>query len=267
MYELVAIYLVCGVITGILSGLLGIGGGLVVVPLLNLVFAHNYGLDPTMAMRMALGTSLSSILFTSLSSARAHAHRGAVRWPIVRALALPILVGTLGGSLLVAHISGRGLRLFFVVFLILVATQMLVDYYPKPTAKATGKTGLGIAGLIIGGVSSLVGLGGGSLSVPYLRWRGFAMHDAVGTSSALALPIAIAGCAGYMFTGWNNPDLPLHSFGYINWAATLGIACASILFAPLGARLSHATPTGLLRKFFAVFLYITAVRMLLGTIA
>lgn len=258
----IVLYLLCGAAAGFFSGLLGIGGGLVVVPLLSLIFATQGGVTPALMMHVAVATSLSSILFTSVSSARSHARRGSVEWSYVRGLAPAIVIGTLAGSFGAAQVSGFGLQAFFVVFLLVVATQMLLDFYPKARVLAPGKTGLSGAGLVIGGVSSLVGLGGGSLTVPYLRWCGVGMHHAVGTSSAVAWPIAVAGTLGYVISGWGNPLLPAWSLGFVNLPATLGIACTSVFFAPLGVRLAHALPVPMLRKVFAVFLYITAADML-----
>ncbi len=260
------LYLLSGAAAGFFSGLLGIGGGLVVVPLLSIIFEAHGPMAPELVMHMALGTSLASILFTSVSSSRSHSRRGSVLWPFVRAISPAIAVGTLMGSLGSSSISGYGLKAFFVAFLFAVATQMLFDFYPKSRGAMPGKGALAGAGLVIGGVSSLVGLGGGSMSVPYLRWCGADMHKAVGTSSAIAWPIAIAGTFGYVLTGWNAPGLPAYSLGFVSLPAMLGIACTSVFFAPLGAWLAHRLPVGTLRKAFAVFLYVTACRMLWGIV-
>lgn len=262
--EIIALYVLCGAAAGFFSGLLGIGGGLVVVPLLTLLFGIQGNVDPGVAMHVAVATSLSSILFTSVSSARSHARRGSVDWNFVRGLAPGIVAGTLAGSFGAAFLSGFGLRTFFVVFLLCIATQMLLDLYPRSRTVSPGRPALAGAGLIIGGVSSLVGLGGGSLTVPFLRWCGVPMHRAVGTSSAVAWPIAVAGTFGFVVSGWGNPLLPPHSLGYVSLPATLGIACTSVFFAPLGARLAHALPVPMLRRVFAVFLYVTAGDMLWG---
>ena len=267
MLQIYFLYICTGAAAGFFAGLLGIGGGLVVVPLLTLIFSIQGDMSPELAMHVALGTSLSSILFTAVSSSRAHARRKSVLWNYVRGMAPAIALGTLSGSFLAAGMSGAGLKIFFVCFLLVVATQMLMDFYPRARQNAPGTGGLSLAGFAIGGVSSLVGLGGGSLSVPFLRWCGVEIHKAVGTSSALSWPIAIAGSIGYIWTGWDQPGLPAWSLGYTRGTATLGIACTSIFFAPLGARLAHALPVGTLRKVFAVFLYITAARMLWSIIA
>ena len=263
---IVALYLACGVAAGFLAGLLGIGGGLVVVPLLMLIFSVQAVMSPDVAMHVAVATSLSCILFTAVSSARAHARRGSVSWHYVRGLAPGIVAGTLLGSFGARCISGFGLRAFFVVFLLCIATQMLLDLYPKASGRTPKAPALAGAGLLIGGVSSLVGLGGGSLTVPFLRWSGVDLHKAVGTSSAVGWFIAVAGTLGFVASGWGDPLLPDWSLGYVSVPATLGIACTSVFFAPVGARLSHALPVSSLRKVFAVFLYITAANMIWGMI-
>ena len=256
------LYILCGATAGFLSGLLGIGGGLVVVPLLNMIFRLQGDIPSELIMHLAVGTSLSSILFTAVSSARSHAKRGGVLWDYVKGLAPAIVLGTLSASWLASRMSTAGLRGFFVIFLVCVATQMLIDFYPHPRKNMPGQGALAAAGFTIGSVSSLVGLGGGSMSVPFLRWCGVEMRKAVGTSAAISWPIAVTGTIGFIIVGWNAPYLPEWSLGYISLPATLGIACSSVFFAPLGVKLSHALPVSTLRRFFAVFLYLTACEML-----
>ena len=263
---IVLLYLLCGAIAGFLSGLIGIGGGLVVVPLLNMIFRLQGDIAPEMVMHVAVATSLSSILFTAVSSTRAHARRKSVLWGYVRGLAPSIVLGTLCAAWLASRMSTHGLRVFFVVFLVCIATQMLLDLYPRPRTAMPGRMTLAVAGFAIGGVSSLVGLGGGSMSVPFLRWCGVAMRQAVGTSAAMSWPIAVSGTLGFLAAGWNASPLPSWSLGYVYLPATLGIACSSVLFAPAGARLAHAMPVPALRHFFAVFLYVTACEMLWNTV-
>lgn len=262
--QIILLYLACGTAAGFFSGLLGIGGGLVVVPLLSVVFSSQGLIDPELAMHLTIGTSLSSILFTSISSSRSHAGRGSVLWNYIRIMGPATAVGTLMGVLLASFLSSFGLKAFFTIFIFAVGTQMLLDFYPKASGVVPGKKILYPAGIAIGAVSSLVGLGGGSLSVPFMRWAGSDMRQAIGTSAALAWPIAIAGTIGYILIGWNMPGLPPYSLGYVNIPAMLGIACTSVFFAPLGVKLSHALPVNILHKIFAIFLYITAARMLWG---
>ena len=258
----ILLYMLCGATAGFLSGLIGIGGGLVVVPLLNIIFQLQGDIPQHLVMHLAVGTSLSSILFTALSSARAPARRGGVLWDYVKGLAPAIVLGTICAAWLASRMSTAGLRGFFVVFLLCVATQMLFDVYPRPRKSMPGRGALAAAGFTIGGVSSLVGLGGGSMSVPFLCWCGAGMRQAVGTSAAISWPIAVSGTIGFMIVGWNCPDLPAWSLGYVSLPATLGIACSSVFIAPLGVKLAHALPVAVLRRIFAVFLYMTAGEML-----
>ena len=253
------LYILCGATAGFLSGLIGIGGGLVVVPLLNMIFRLQNDIPQELIMHLAVGTSLSSILFTAISSTRSHARMGGVLWKYVLGLSPAIVIGTLCASWLASRLSTAG---FFVVFLVCIATQMLFDFYPHPRKTMPGRTALAAAGFTIGGVSSLVGLGGGSMSVPFLRWCGVEMRQAVGTSAAISWPIAISGTVGFIIVGWGDPQLPAWSLGYVSLPATLGIACSSVFFAPLGVRVAHAVSVPALRKFFAIFLYVTAGEML-----
>ena len=261
MLTLIVLFLICGVATGLLAGLLGLGGGLVIVPILNYIFQFSAGVPEELSLRLAMGTSLASILFTGASSTRAHARRGAVLWPWVRPLAPALALGTALGSTVAAALPIFGLKAFFTCFLVAVAVQMLADYYPASREAKPPRAVLAGAGLGIGGVSSLVGIGGGSLSVPFLRWCGVEMRRAVGTSAALGWAIAAAGSFGYAVNGWGAPDLPPYCLGYVSLPATLGVAVTSIFFAPLGARLSHALPVNILKKVFAGFLVILAVRL------
>jgi len=261
MLTLIFLYLICGAAAGLMAGLLGLGGGLIVVPMLNYIFQLSAGVPDELCMRLAVGTSLASIMFTGASSTRAHARRGSVLWPWVWPLAPTLALGTFLGSALAAGLPISGLKAFFAFFLVAVAIQMLADYYPAARGQKPGRAVLAGAGFFIGGVSSLVGLGGGTMSVPFLRWSGVELRQAVGTSAAMGWAIALAGTLGYILNGWEAPGLPQYSLGYISLPATLGVAATSIFFAPLGARLSHALPLGVLRKLFAVFLVLMAVRM------
>jgi len=261
MLTLVILYLICGAAAGLLAGLLGLGGGLVVVPLLHYIFQLNGAVPEELSLRLAMGTSLASILFTAVSSARTHARLGSVIWALVRPLAPALALGTALGSVVAAALPVSGLKVFFACFLVAVAVQTLGDYYPPSRASKPGRAVLAGAGLLIGGVSSLVGLGGGSLAVPFLRWLGIDLRRAVGTSAAMGWAIAAAGSLGYAINGWGAPGLPPHCLGYVSLPATLGVAATSVFFAPLGARLSHALPVSVLRKVFAVCLMLLAARM------
>ena len=263
MLTVLSIYCAVGAVVGFLAGLLGVGGGLVIVPMLVFVFGSQE-IPAAMTMHLALGTSLSSIIFTSISSFMAHHRRRAVHWDIVRKIVIGILTGTFLGSCFASTLTTNVLKAFFVVFLYFVSVQLLTNRKPKASREIPGWIGMFITGNAIGFVSSLVGIGGGSLSVPFMVWCNIAVHHAIGTSAAIGLPIAVAGTAGYIFNGWGNPDLPDYSIGYVYLPALFGIAAISVLTAPLGARLAHSLPVDKLKRIFGVLLIVVATRMLVG---
>lgn len=253
MLETIGTYLVLGAFVGTIAGLLGVGGGLIIVPVLVFVFRQQH-IDATLMMHLAVGTSLATILFTAISSVRAHQRRGAVRWGIFWQLAPGIAVGALLGSWLASGLPAWLLRRGFAIFEWLVALQMLVGLRPRPGHAMPRWPVMFGAGGVIGVVSSLAGIGGGSLTVPFLSWCRVRIQEAVATSSACALPIAIAGTAGFVATGWSQPHLPAASLGYVYLPALVGIVLASVVFAPLGAMLAHRLPAVVLRRIFAMFL-------------
>lgn len=258
------LYAATGAVAGFLAGLLGVGGGLIIVPALIFIFAAA-GFAPDYIAHMAVGTSLGSIVFTSISSLRAHHRRRAVRWPIVRALSPGIVVGTLLGAVLATVLSTEFLKGFFVLFVFYVGTQMLLDFRPPPARALPGPRGLFASGGVIGIVSALVGIGGGSLSVPFMTWCNVKLHDAIGTSAALGFPIALAGMIGFASMGLTiDAPLPRGSIGFIYLPALVGLIAASVITAPLGARAAHALPVTQLRRGFAVLLYLIGARMAWG---
>jgi len=258
-------YGAAGAVVGILAGLFGIGGGLVIVPVLVYVFSLQ-SIPDEITMHMALGTSLASIMFTSISSFRAHHKRGAVHWDVVKKIVIGILTGTLLGSFIASYMSTGFLKVFFVIFLYFVATQMLLGKKPKPGREIPGIVGMFATGNIIGIVSSLVGIGGGTLSVPFMLWCNINAHHAIGTSAAIGLPIAVAGTVGYIINGWGATNLPHLSLGFVYVPALIGIAAVSVLTAPIGVKLAHSLPVDRLKKVFSILLYIVATKMLLGTL-
>lgn len=251
-----------GLATGFLAGLLGIGGGMMMVPFITIILS-NRGVSPDLSVKMAIATSMATIIFTSLSSVRAHHQRGAVRWDIVQRLAPGIVMGSIIGSLGVfALLKGSYLAIFFGLFVSFSATQMFLDKKPKPTRQMPGTTGQLAAGGVIGFLSGLVGAGGGFISVPFMTWCNVAIHSAVATSAALGFPIAVANVVGYAISGQTVQDLPAGSFGYI-WLPALGvIAMCSVMTAPIGARAAHSIPVGKLKRVFASILYLLAAYML-----
>jgi len=267
MLSLLAIYLGVGCVAGLLAGLLGLGGGLVIVPMLGFCFQRQGGIPPSAVMHLALATSMASIMFTAVSSAWAHHRRGAVDWTVVGRIIPGVFFGTFLGSYVASRLSTGFLKAFFVAFLIYVATQMLVGRKPAASRQLPGWPGMLGVGSAIGVVSSLVGIGGGTLSVPFMLWCNLAVHRAIGTSAAIGLPIAVGGTIGYLVNGLRVPDLPPYSLGYIYLPALVGIVCASVLMAPVGVRLAHRLPVALLKRIFAVLLLVVAARMLWGLLA
>ncbi|WP_439607397.1 sulfite exporter TauE/SafE family protein [Hydrogenophaga sp.] len=253
---------VLGLGTGFLAGLLGIGGGMLMVPFITFILAGR-GVEADLAVKMAIATSMATIIFTSISSVRAHHKRGAVRWDIVKRLAPGIVLGSALASLGVfALLKGSWLALFFAAFVGFSATQMLLDKKPKPTRTLPGTPGLLGAGGVIGFLSGLVGAGGGFVSVPFMTWCNVSIHNAVATSAALGFPIALANVVGYVIAGQGLQDLPAGSFGYIYLPALVVIASVSVLMAPLGVKAAHALPVKSLKRVFAGLLYLLAAYML-----
>ncbi len=263
MFEVLALYVAVGAVAGVLAGLLGIGGGLVIVPML--VFCMELQqLPQELIMHLALGTSMASIMFTSVSSFMAHHRRGAVDWSVVRRVVAGILVGTYLGSCVAARLSTGALKIFFVIFLYYVCYQMLSGKKPKPSRQLPGLPGMFGVGNVIGVVSSLVGIGGGTLSVPFMVWHNIPIHRAIGTSAAIGFPIAVAGTVGYVVNGWGVDNLPPFSLGYVSLAALISIAIMSVLTAPLGVRLAHSLPVDRLKRIFAVILFLVGTKMLIS---
>jgi uncharacterized membrane protein YfcA len=252
-----------GAAAGFIAGLLGVGGGLIIVPILAMIYTSQGAAD-SIIMHLAIGTSLATIVFTSISSVWAHHQRGAVRWEDFYHLTPGIIIGAWLGAGIADSLPTAGLRVFFGLFELFVAIQMSVALKPKPHRTLPARPGMFGVGNVIGGVSSIVGIGGGTMTVPFLVWCNVSMREAVATSAACGLPIAIAGAIGYLVTGWGDPHLPGYSLGFIYLPALLGISSASIVFAPLGARLAHRLPARRLKQVFAVVLYMLAGYMLFG---
>lgn len=266
MLTSIAIFLILGAFAGVLAGLLGVGGGLVIVPMVNYTLALQ-GLTNEHTHHIALGTSLATIVFTSVSSFMTHHRNRAVIWDIVKYITPGILLGTFFGSKVAAHMPTNLLKGFFVVFLLYVGTQMLLNIKPKASREIPGFLGNSVAGGIIGMVSSFVGIGGGTLSVPYMTWCNVPMHKAIGTSAAIGFPIAVAGAFGYLVNGMGVESRLEYCAGFIYLPALLGIAAASVCTAPIGAKLAHRLPVTKLKKFFAGLLFVMAAQMAYGLLA
>ena len=252
------LYILTGVVSGVLAGLLGIGGGLVIVPAITFILS---GATENL-MHTALGTSLSIVVLTALSSTRAHHKRGTINWAYWKLLAPGLFIGTLAGAFIADYIRGETLRQFFAIFELLVASQLALGLQARPgKGNPAASTIFGLA-LPIGMISAFAGIGGGTMVVPLLSWLRLSIKEAVSTSAACGLPIAIAGSMGFIVIGLGVENtFPGPSSGFVYWPAFVFIGIPSIFFAPLGAKLAHALPPRVLRLVFACFLLILAVLM------
>lgn len=254
-------YLAIGVAVGFLAGLFGIGGGMVMVPMLVFVFTAK-GFPAEHMMHLSLATAMATIVFTSLSSVRAHDRHGAVDWKVARAMAPGIVAGALAASLAAGYVPTRPLAIFFTGFMFYAAMQMFFEVKPKPSRQLPGAPGLFGAGAVIGGVSSVLAAGGAFLSIPFLAWCNLPLKRAIGTAAANGFPIAVAGTVGYVLNGVQVTGLPDGCLGYVYLPALAIIVAASMPFAPLGARFAHRLPVKRLRAVFALMLFAIGLRML-----
>ncbi len=258
-----ALYLVLGAIAGILAGLFGVGGGIIIVPVLVFSFTAQ-GFSPEVLTHLAVGTSLATIVFTSINSIREHNRRGAVQWNLFIWLAPGILAGAAVGGVTAALIQGPILQKIIGVFAICVALQLALNLTPKNPRPLPKRPELVAAGGIIGWASAIFGIGGGSVTVPFLVWRSVSIQQAVATSAACGFPIAFAGAVVFMSTGWHESQLPEWSLGFVYLPAVLGIALTSMFFARFGARLAHRLPPLLLKRLFALLLTAVGISFLLN---
>jgi uncharacterized membrane protein YfcA len=254
-------YLLLGTFAGFIAGLFGVGGGLLLVPVLVMMFDTQH-FQSAHIMHLALGTSMATILFTSLASLRKHHQHGAVDWSVVRRITPGILLGTALGALSAARIPTQGLGIFFALFVYFAAIQMLIDKRPHASRRLPGMQGLSSFGILTGWISSLVSIGGGALVVPFLVWCNQPIRQAIGTASAIGFPIAVGGTLGYIAIGSAIKGLPAPHVGYVYLPALFWIALATMLTAPWGARAAHRLNVGWLRKLFAVLLIVLATKLL-----
>lgn len=256
------VYCLLGVIAGALVGLLGVGGGIVVIPML--VFAFGWqNFPPDILTLMVLGMSMGSIMFTSISSSLAYSRNKGVQRNAIRNIIPGILIDTFCGSFLASHVPVRFPRPLFVAFLFFVTTQMLSDKEPKPSRHLPDLGSTGIAGEVIGVVSNLMGIGGGTLSVSFLLWNNLNMRKAIGASVAIGFSIVLTGCFDYIADGWNATNLSLYSFGYTYLPNLLDIVVVSMLAVLLGARLAQILPVPRLKKRFTLLFIVTGIGVLL----
>jgi len=259
--EWILAYVILGVIVGFLAGLFGIGGGGIMVPVLTTFFVIQ-GFPADHIVHLALATSMAAIIFTSVASLRAHHQHGGVLWPVVWRITPGIIFGTFSVAFIAAYIPSQPLAIFFVLFMLYVSIRMFLDIKPKPNRELPGIFGLSAAGTGIGGVSALVAIGGGSLTVPFLTWCNVKIQNAIGTSSAVGFPISVAGTLGYITGGLTVNSLPDYSVGFIYLPAVIAITVVSVFTAPLGAKLAHKLPVVMLKKLFAGLLLFLCAKML-----
>lgn len=246
-------YLLCGIAIGFCAGLFGIGGGIIGIPALLFLF-NLQGIPASYAMHMAVGTLFATIIVTSTASIYTHYRRGMILFPLFKKIVLGTVLGSIVGITISSHLHGVYLQRIFGGFLILIALQMLLDVELKPRDQMPDLKMLFISTTFLGTISGMLGLGGGILMVPYLNWCGIPMRNAIATATVCILPAAIVGTLGYIIVGNQFSAAPGFHSGFVYLPAFLGIAMTSVLFAPLGARVTHIISVKLLRRIFSIFL-------------
>ncbi len=265
-FDLILTFLALGAFVGLAAGLLGIGGGGVMVPMLTAIFlSQNVPADQV--VHLALGTSMACIMVTSLSSLRAHHANGAVVWPLVKLMVLGVVLGTFSATFIASMISSKALAIFFACFMGYVAIQMFSNsksgqHISSATHHSINRIELVLASIGIGSISAIVSIGGGSITVPYLTWRKVDIKKAIGTSAAIGFPLSIAGSIGYLLSGWSHAAAIPFTYGFINLPAVLVISITSFFTAPIGANLTQKLPVGMLKKIFALLLATLSLKML-----
>ena len=253
-------YAALGVFVGFFSGLLGIGGGSMIVPVLGLTFVA-FGFSPDQVLHLSLGTSLAAMIVATASATRAHHRHGAVRWDIVKGLAPGIAIAGLASGVIARALPLAFLKAFFLCFMAYVAWQIVFGLKPKPGHALPGPLATAAVGAGIGGLSALAGVGGAMLSVPFMMYCSVGFHHAIATSAAISFVVSVAGAIGFVAAGFGESGLPPGSVGYVYVPAFVGISLTSIFLAPVGARVAHRTPVGVLKKVFAVFLLLLAAKL------
>ncbi|MCC7483997.1 MAG: sulfite exporter TauE/SafE family protein [Burkholderiales bacterium] len=256
-------YLAVGVFVGFFSGLLGIGGGSALVPVLAFIYAAK-GFPAPYVVHLALGTGIAAICLTATASAWSHHRHNAVNWRLFARFLPGVTLGTLAGVLLASHLDARLISIVFTALIFYVAALMLIERRPRPKRELPGATAMSVMGGIVGLFSSLTATGGATMIVAYLVRRDVPVHEAIGTASAASWSLALAGTAGYIAAGARVPELPAASLGFVHLPALAWIVAASMLLAPVGASVAHRTPGKALKRIFAVVLLALATGMLAG---
>jgi len=253
--------MLCGGISGFLAGLLGIGGGMILVPFMILVFNH-LGFNQEIIVHMAIATGMATILFTTSSAIWAHHKHGSIDWKLVAALSPGMVFGGLvGGSELFEAIKTSWLSLFFAIFIVYTSIQMIRNKKPSAGRELPGSFGLFFFGTFTGVLASLVGAGGAFITVPFMLWCNVKPHTAMASSSGLGLPIAAAATLGYMYGSWGNPNLPTGSLGFVYLPAVACIVVVSIFTAPWGAKMARKLNVAQLKRVFGIILFFLAAFM------
>jgi uncharacterized membrane protein YfcA len=261
--EWILSFLLLGIVVGFVAGLLGVGGGGILVPVLTSVFLLQ-GIPSEQVVHLALGTSMACIIVTSFSSLRAHHNKGTVIWKVVKMMSFGIVMGTFISTFIAAYLSSFYLALFFSAFMGLMAINMFKKKQSRPTINELKNKHTLVASMGIGAISALVSIGGGSLTVPYLVNHNIEIKKAIGTSAAIGLPISLAGTFGYLINGWDSNINTNYSIGFIYLPAVFLISITSFFTAPYGAKASHNLPVTLLKKIFAFLLILLSLKMLIS---
>ena len=254
-------FLALGSFVGIISGLFGIGGGGVIVPVLTAIFLAN-GIPETNVVHIALGTSMSIIMITSISSIRAQQKKKAIVWDVVKNMAPGIIIGTFLATFIASKLDSFYLSVLFAIFMFLTSIQMMIGKKPKKDTKVFSNKTHFFSGGFIGAVSSLVSIGGGILSVPYLLAQNIDIKKAIATSSAIGFPIAASGTLGYIINGWTNTSMDTYTLGFVNLTAFICVAVASFLTAPIGVMLVHKTNVYFMKKLFSLLTLLLSLKMI-----
>lgn len=260
---IVAAYLLLGAVAGLIAGVFGLGGGIVIVP--TLIFTFTYlSFDPAILTHLAIGTSLTTILFTSLSAIYVHHKKAAINWPLAIKLSFGMFIGGFIGAYTANLISGVILQNVFAAYAFFVAIQMWFSLTPKATYVLPKAFGCSLLGVFVGACSGLFGIAGGSIMVPVLTFYKVNIAKAVATASVTGFPIALSAAIGYLWLGIDVQNLPEHSFGYIYWPALLGIIITSTYFAKVGAKLAHGLNPNVLKKAFSLLMVGVAIKLFLS---
>ena len=252
--EWLAGYLAIGAFVGFCAGLLGIGGGAILVPLLTLLLAAQ-DIPREHVLHLAVGTTMATILLTSVSSVWAHAARGSLRWDIVRAMTPGVLAGGLAGSSVASRVPTTLLAVLFAATVFVAATNILLERKPRPSRSLPGTAGMLAVGFAISALSAFAAVDGAFLTVPFMLWCNVPLLQAIGTAAAIGFPIALSGTIGFVASGWGAEGLPPWSAGYVYLPAFAAVSLASVALAPAGAATAHRLPTRLLKRLFVFLLY------------